>query len=401
VKAIQLRLSFAQAASGMIGGVSLPFFSAWLAWKGLSPTEIGTLLSSGMLLRIFFVPITGIVADARNDRRGMMLFLGLAMTAGYGSLMGISIPLLLFVAAVPANIAVGAMSPLLESVSIRIANRNGFDYGHVRVWASVLFVVGNIASGIAVSAFGLVVIAPWLFGAAALNAVAAYMLPRAPIDQPPGHLVARLRTTFAEARELIRSPVFLVFLAAASLDQGSHAVYYYYGGLHWRALGYPGWLIGAIFPLGVFAEILFMSFSLHIFKAIGAVWLLGLGGLSCVIRWTILGFDPPFPLVIVAQILHGGTFALAHLGAMYFILKSVPPRLSATAQSLYAVCSAGLAMGLATYVSGPLYTAIGGKAYFLMAAMGLASLGFSALLGRTWGGGRITRSTSEEEPDAI
>jgi PPP family 3-phenylpropionic acid transporter len=105
--------------------------------------------------------------------------------------------------------------------------------------------------------------------------------------------------------------------------------------------------------------------------------------------------------VIVAQILHGGTFALAHLGAMYFILKSVPPRLSATAQSLYAVCSAGLSMGLATYASGPLYAAVGGKAYFLMAAMGLVSLGFSALLGRIWRGGRITLSTPEEELDTI
>jgi MFS transporter, PPP family, 3-phenylpropionic acid transporter len=385
----------------MIGGVSLPFFGAWLAWKGLSPTQIGTLFSLGMMLRILVVPITGIVADARNDRRGMMVFLGLVMAAGFGSLTQVSPPLLLFVAAVPANIATGAASPLLESVSIRIANRNGFDYGHVRVWASILFVAGNVASGVAVSVFGLIVIAPWLFIAGALNACAAYILPRAPAERPPGHLRARLRTTLAEAHELIRSPVFLIFLATASLDQGSHAVYYFYGGLYWRALGYPGWLIGVIFPLGVFAEIVFMSFSLRIFKSVGAVRLLALGAICCVVRWTILALNPPFPFVVFAQVLHGGTFALAHLGAMYFILKAVPPRLSATAQSLYAVSSAGLAMGLATYASGPLYAAAGGGAYFLMTAMGLASLGFSLLLARSWHGGRVTRSASEEEPETI
>jgi MFS transporter, PPP family, 3-phenylpropionic acid transporter len=385
----------------MIGGVSLPFFGAWLAWKGLSPTQIGTLFSLGMMLRILVVPITGIVADARNDRRGMMVFLGLVMAAGFGSLTQVSPPLLLFVAAVPANIATGAASPLLESVSIRIANRNGFDYGHVRVWASILFVAGNVASGVAVSVFGLIVIAPWLFIAGALNACAAYILPRAPAERPPGHLRARLRTTLAEAHELIRSPVFLIFLATASLDQGSHAVYYFYGGLYWRALGYPGWLIGVIFPLGVFAEIVFMSFSLRIFKSVGAVRLLTLGAICCVVRWTILALNPPFPFVVFAQVLHGGTFALAHLGAMYFILKAVPPRLSATAQSLYAVFSAGLAMGLATYASGPLYAAAGGGAYFLMTAMGLASLGFSLLLARSWHGGRVTRSASEEEPETI
>ncbi len=101
----------------------------------------------------------------------------------------------------------------------------------------------------------------------------------------------------AEARELLRSPVFLIFLAAASFDQGSHAFYYAYGGLHWRELGYSGTLIGIIWPLGVLAEILLMSFSLRVFRALGATKLLLFGGIGCVLRWTILGFDPPLPFV--------------------------------------------------------------------------------------------------------
>jgi len=385
----------------MIGGASIPFFGAWLAFKGLSPQEIGSVLSAGMLLRILVLPATGIVADARNDRRGMMLFLALVMTLGFGTLTRASLPVLILLAAVPANLAVGAANPLLESVSVRMANRFGFDYGHVRVWASGVFVIGNMASGVLVSIYGLAVIPVWLVVAGALNAAAAYALPRAPAGQARGHLFSRLGSTLAEAHELVRSRVFLIFLLAASFDQGSHAFFYAYGGLHWLQLGYSGGLVGFIAPLGVIAEIGFMSFSLPIFKAVGAVRLLMLGAIACVLRWTILATDPPLVFVIFAQILHGGTFALAHLGAMYFILKSVPPRLSATAQSLYALCSAGLAMGIATYASGPLYAAYGGRAYFLMAAMGLVSLGFSALLAHAWQGGRVTPSGSEEEPQTI
>lgn len=397
VKHIRLRLSLAQAASGAIGGASIPFFGAWLAFKGLSPQDIGTLLAAGMLLRLFVMPATGIVADARNDRRGMMLFLGVIMTLGFAALTRVSLPLLIFLAAVPANLASGAANPLLESVSVRIAHRFGFDYGHVRVWASTSFVLGNILSGLAVSAFGIWVIALWLFVAGALNAVAAWALPQAPAAHETRDLGPRLRSTLAEARELVRSPVFLIFLAAASLDQGSHAFYYAYGGLHWRQLGLSGWLIGVISPLGVIAEVVFMSFSLRIFRALGSVRLLMLGGTACVIRWTILAFDPPLPLVIFAQILHGGTFALAHLGAMYFILKAVPHRLSATAQSLYSLCSGGLAMGLATYASGPLYASFGGRTYLLMTAMGVGSLVFSLLLARAWQGAPITQHGPEEE----
>jgi PPP family 3-phenylpropionic acid transporter len=161
-------------------------------------------------------------------------------------------------------------------------------------------------------------------------------------------------------------------------------------------------LIGIIWPLGVFAEILLMSFSLRVFRTVGASWLLILGTLGCVVRWTILAFDPPLPVVIFAQFLHGATFALAHLGAMYFILKAIPPRLSATAQSLYAVGSSGLALGLGTLASGPLYAAFGGRAYLLMSAMGFCGLLFALWLNASWNRGRIIQSlTPDEDPDAI
>lgn len=402
MRGVAVRLSFAQAASGAIGGAYTPFFGAWLAWKGLAPDQIGALLSAGMLLRVVVAPVTGIIADAKNDRRGMMLFLYAIMLAGYGALNGVSWPYLIFLAAIPANIAGGSITPLLESVSVRLSERFDFDYGHVRVWCSTLFVAGNLCSGALVSLWGMGVIAPWLAVSVLLSLISIYALPKPRPDAPRGELRLRMRATLAEARELSRSPVFLIFLAAASLDQGSHAFYYAYGGLHWRELGYSGTLIGIIWPLGVLAEILLMSFSLRVFRALGATKLLLFGGLGCVLRWTILGFDPPLPFVIFAQFLHGATFAMAHLGAMYFILKAVPPRLAATAQSLYAVSWSGIALGFATMACGPLYARFGGETYFLMAAMGLSSALLSLWLMRLWQGGRITAQEVEEDTgDAI
>ena len=400
-RGVALRLALAQGASGLIGGAGTPFFGAWLGWKGLSPTQIGTLISAGLLLRIAVLPLTGLIADARNDRRSMMIALYLVVTAGYLALNGVSTPVLLFIAAVPASVALGAVNPLLESVSVRLADRFGFDYGHVRLWASTVFVAGNLVAGACVSLFGLVVVAPWLAVAVILNVIAVWALPAAPSTRERGQLGVRMRATFAEAHELMRSRTFLLFLAAASFDQGSHALYYSLGGLHWRAIGYSGTLIGFIWPLGVLAEIALFSVSLKLFRRVGAMTLLIGGTLCCVLRWTILSFDPPLPFVIFAQLLHGGTFALAHLGAMYFILKAVPPRLAATAQSLYAVSSAGLVMGLATLASGPLYAAYSGHAYLLMAAMGCAALIFALLLSRTWSGARVTQSVSEEALDTI
>ncbi len=394
---VALRLAFAQAAAGSSGGAYTPFFGAWLASRGLHPTEIGAIISIGMLLRVLFVPVSGLVADARNDRRAMMLVLYGITFASYTALNFVSGAVAIGMAAITAAVAGGAASPLLESVSVRLSERFGFDYGHVRLWCSTLFVAANFVSGLAVSAFGLVVIAPWLAVALAWNVIAIYLLPAPPAGRPKSDFGVKLRATLAEARELAASPVFLIFLAAASLDQGSHALYYGYGGLHWRQLGYSGALIGTIWPLGIFAEIALMSVSLRVFRMLGATRLLLFGAMGCMLRWTILSFDPPLPFVVFAQFLHGATFALAHLGAMYFILKAVPPRLAATAQSLYAVFSSGLVMGLATLASGPLYAAYGGRAYLLMAGMGVASSLFALWLGAAWDGERITAHLPGEE----
>jgi PPP family 3-phenylpropionic acid transporter len=398
---VAVRLSFAQAASGVIGGAATPFFGAWLAWRGMAPAEIGAIMAAGMLLRVFVAPVSGMIADARNDRRAMMLGLYAVMLVSYASLNFVKAHPLIALASIAAAVAGGATSPLMESVTIRLADRYGFDYGRVRLWCSTLFVAGNIVSGLAVQRFGLIVIAPWLTVALVWNLTAVYLLPKPPADRPRGDFGLRLRATLAEAHELVRSPVFIVFLLAASLDQGSHAFYYAYGGLHWTKLGYSGGLIGILWPLGVFAEIALMSVSLKVFRALGSTRLLLFGALGCVLRWTILAFDPPLPFVVFAQILHGATFALAHLGAMYFILKAVPPRLAATGQSLYAVCSSGLAMGLATLASGPLYAVYGGRTYLLMSAMGVGAAVFALLLGALWNGAPITQRAADEVFDTI
>jgi PPP family 3-phenylpropionic acid transporter len=348
-----------------------------------------------MLLRVIVPPITGMLADARDDRRSMMIALFALQFLGYLALNWAVSPLAIFVVAVTASVAGSAASPLQESVSMRLAERFGFDYGRVRMWNSVVFAAGNLLSGIAIARYGLIVLAPWLAVSLALAFVSICFLPSPPREHMQGALHVRFRATFAEARELMASAPFLLFLAAASLDQGSHAFYYAYGGLHWIQLGYSGTVIGAIWPLGVVAEALLFSVSLKLFRALGATRLLLLGGTGCLVRWTILAFDPPFALVVFAQILHGATFALAHLGAMYFIVKAVPPRLSATAQSLYAVGANGIAMGLATYAAGQLYPSLGGRTYFLMATMGLGAMLFAWLLGRAWHGGRITQRGDE------
>lgn len=401
MRLLSTRLSLSQAASGSVSGVFTPFFSASLAFRGVSADQIGLLLSTALILRAVAGPLSGIMADARNDRRFMMLVLYWIMLAGFGGLCLADSPLLIFLVAVPAYVAYGAATPLLESVSVRLAARYGFDYGRVRIWASTAFVVMNVMGGVAIKYLSLGIIAPLLALGAAVCVLSTLLLPKV---AQPGHtapLSQRLKATLDETSELLRSPVFLVFLLAASFVQASHAFYYGYGGLHWRAIGYSELLIGIIWPLGVLAEIGLFSIALKVQARLSPALLLFLGGAICAIRWTILAFDPPLPVVIFAQFLHGGTFALAHLGAVFFVLKAVPQRLAATAQSLYFVGAQGVLMGVMTLIAGALYARWDGKTYLLSAASGAIAMGFAVLLARLWQGGRIIQDGSHAEVDTI
>jgi PPP family 3-phenylpropionic acid transporter len=227
------------------------------------------------------------------------------------------------------------------------------------------------------------------------------MLPAPPAADGRAPLKLRLKATVDETRELLRAPVFLLFLAAVSCEQATHAFYYGYGGLHWKAIGYSEMLIGIIWPLGVLAEIALFSQALRVLRLFGPTRLVLAGGVVAIVRWTILALDPPLPFVIFAQFLHGGTFALAHLGAVFFILNAVPPRLAATAQSLYFVGSQGIMMGLATLAIGPVYAQLGGRAYLMMTALGFVAIGLALLLGRYWHGEAIIHGGKSEHVDTI
>ncbi len=390
---IVTRLSAVQAAYGVLGGAYLPFFSASLASRGLSASTIGFLLALATFLRILISPLAGLVADARDDRRLVMLVFTLAALIAFVALVFVQDTDDIFLAAVFGIVLWSSTSPILESATLRAAEHSGLSYGAVRVWLSIAFVGGNVVCGVLVNQFGFSVVAPWLAVSCGLQLWGICALPVAERDAAPGSFGPHFRATFAEARELLGKPVFLLFLVVCSLIQGSHIVYYTYAGLLWREQGMNAAVIGLIWPLGVIAEILLFVFSVRVVRRIDPVMLIGIGAAACAARWTLMAFDPGPLLLLIAQLLHGLTFAVPHLGAMYFILRATPPRLSATAQSLYSV-AIGLVSSAALLPAGRLYGAWDARIYLLMSIMAVLAALLTPLLRMGWTGGRLTEKSA-------
>ena len=399
-RAIAIPLSATQAANGLLGGAYVPFLAPALDMRGLSSASIGVMLALTGLIRIPVAPMTALIADAHNDRRFMMMALSALALCAFALFAFTRDPQAIFAWGLIALVLWTSTSPIIEGASLRLTERFAIPYGRVRVWASAAFMAGNVASGYIASRYGFGIVAPWLLVSCALQLGAVAFLPP-PRARETSSLGARLRTTLAEARELASKPVFVLFLLTGSLIQGSHAIYYSYGGLHWREQGIDAFTIGLIWPLGIIAEILLFTFSAPVVRRVSPVTLMALGAAACVLRWTLMAFDPPLSALIAIQFLHGLTFAVPHLGAMYFILNATPPRLAATAQSLYGVVGIGLATSLALLPASAYYAAWGGRTYLITSAMGALAILTAWLLGLVWNGKRITESAAGEDHGGV
>jgi PPP family 3-phenylpropionic acid transporter len=359
------KLGLFYAAYFLFGGIQLPFFPLWLEAKGLDAGTIGVVIAVPMIARIVAVPIITRAADRRRAIKATLVIIaavGTLAMAVVGLMQGAVAILIAF------TIAAAAFAPMLslsDAYALNGLGARGRAYGPVRLWGSVAFIVANIGAGFLLGIFDPVYLI-WLIVAALIcTMIAAILLDPldaslTPAGQPP-----------ASPRQLWSNPAFLAVAAAASLTQGSHALYYGFSTMEWRAAGIGGTTIGVLWAIGVLAEIVLFAFSARLPLSPAALLMVGAAG--AILRWGAMAFDPPTAALPVLQILHAASFGAAHLGAMGFLARAVPKELAATAQGLVATAS-GIVMASATGVSGLIYAASGSLAYLAMAAMGLAGL---------------------------
>jgi PPP family 3-phenylpropionic acid transporter len=276
---------------------------------------------------------------------------------------------LLFFTVWPPIMALGESLTMLHVRSVEI------DYGRTRLWGSISFIACAILSGQALQGQTPDILFWMLLASLAMFMIAALALPDTRSAKP----IALGRMPVVNV--LRRSP-FVLFLAAATAIQGSHAVYYAFGTLHWRQAGHSDAIIGVLWAEGVIAEILLFALGDRLVRRLDPAWLLVIGGLAGGARWATLGMTDTLAPVIVVQALHAFSFGAAHLAAIHFIARTVPPELSATAQGLYGGVVMGLGLGVLFLASGWLYEAHAGGAYYAMAACSLLGAIFALMIAR-------------------
>ncbi len=363
---LTLRFAGFYGAVFLVLGAQLPYWPLWLEARGLSGSEVGVLLAAAAWVKVASNPLAGYLADASGRPRlvisalmavGGLGFLGFGLAQGFWALLLLQI----LTAA-----CFQALLPLGESRTLAAVRSHGLDYGRSRLWGSVTFVAGVLAIGGGLDLLPVESL-PWLLAAGlGLGLLAASALPDLPEDQR--------RPARGDLKRLLSDGPLLWFLLAAALVQASHAAYYAFSAIAWRAAGHGTFTIGWLWTEGVVAEILFFALSGRVLARISCRNLVLLAAAGGVLRWSVTATTTALPALAAVQLLHAATFAAAHLAAVHVIAARVPGGLAATGQSLYASVSGGVLMGAMMLVVGPLYDSLDLRSFFVMAAVSALAL---------------------------
>jgi PPP family 3-phenylpropionic acid transporter len=378
---VGLRLAGYGCAYFFASGAFLSYWPVWLRDRHISDAEIGTLYMSRQLISVVATLALGFFAHRVGNLRGLLLALSIAALVMMGAYqLAYTFAALLAVGLIWGCVWAPIMA-LYDGVLVNESRALGLVYGHVRLWPSLVFVIGTFVCGVAVDRFG----SPSVLYVGVTGI--AFMVPlllAVPTADTPAHGPAR-HAPFS-IRDLFRSRPFLLFMIAAGLCQSSHAVLYSFGTLTWRGAGIDDVTISLLWGESVAGEVLIMLASGWLLARLGVCGLIGLGLACGLVRWTTMAFTTDLTALVFLQALHAGTFAACHLGAMAFIQRALPASGVALGQSLYYALGTGATQAVIYQFSGLLYAHFGRYAFLGMTALCVVGTISILLLARLWHG---------------
>ncbi|HEJ7887271.1 TPA: 3-phenylpropionate MFS transporter [Serratia liquefaciens] len=350
-------------------GIFLPFWGVWLKGEGIPPETIGILLGAGLVARFLgSLLIAPRVKDPSHLVTALRLLALLTLAFAIGFCFGNGWGWLMLVIA-GFNLFFSPLVPLTDALAATWQKQITMDYGRVRLWGSLAFVIGSALTGQMVSVWGHNVILYSLI-ISILAMLLGMMLK--PSVMPQGEARSHSEADRSLWEMLKEGPVWR-FLLCVTLLQGAHAGYYSFGSIYWQEAGYSASTIGYLWSLGVVAEVIIFASSNFLFRRWNARNLLLLSACCGVLRWGLMASSTELGWLLVIQILHCGTFTVCHLAAMRFIAARKGPEVIRL-QAVYSALAMGGGIAIMTVIAGFLFEHLQGGVFWVMAAVALPAM---------------------------
>ena len=349
-------------------GIFLPFWSVWLSGLGLTPETIGMLLGAGLVSRFLgSLLIAPRVSDPSRLISSLRILALLTLLFALAFWIGHQVAWLMVII-VGFNLFFSPLVPLTDALANTWQKQITMGYGRVRLWGSIAFVIGSALTGKLVSLYDYRMILVMLSIGIASMLIGMLLKPSV---QPQGESRHQEAAGLSAWLTLVRQS--WRFLACVCLLQGAHAAYYGFSAIYWQEAGYSASAVGYLWSLGVVAEVVIFALSKKVFRRFSARDLLLLSAACGVIRWTLMGWTTALPWLIVAQILHCGTFTVCHLAAMRYIAARQGSEVIRL-QAVYSAVAMGGSIAVMTVFAGFLYQHLHQGVFWVMALVALPAL---------------------------
>lgn len=348
-------------------GALVPFWGLYLQSRGFDALAVGQLMATLAATKIVAPLLWGHWVDRSGRRMPLIRLAALGAVLVFGAVFLANGFWALAAAMTLFSFFWNASLPQMEAVTFNHLGPRVRRYALIRVWGSIGFIGVVGALGAQLEGAPLAIVPLWVLGLYVGVWLSTLWVP----DSPP---VSR-QGPAASLRGLLRRPEVLAFLGACFLMQFSHGTYYAFYSIHLKAAGYSTGAVGALWVVGVTAEVLIFLGMHRLLERFGArrvlLWSLCLAA----VRWLLIGaFVTWVPVQVLAQMLHAATFGTFHAAAIHLVHHYFPGRTQGRGQALYNSVSFGAGGAAGSLMGGLLWSGPGPLVTF-----GVGSL--AALLG--------------------
>jgi PPP family 3-phenylpropionic acid transporter len=352
-------------------GVGAVYFAIWLSDKGISADEIGIINAVPSLIMLAVNLFVGRIADKASDWRQVILIMALVAGVAPIGLFFVDefwgVLLVWTVIVLPA----GSIPPVIDAATIRMTQRNGTDFGFVRAWGTVGYMLATASAGVIIATFGGAAFVPLFVAFSLLRAALALQLPR---FRAPEHqqTLASVNPLAGRLRDVLK-PWFVLPLVAYALINVTHFVLTAFAALVWKEQGISENLIGPLLAVSALAEAMMMFAWKRFGGRISARQMILIAAIFTIVRWTGMAFNPPVAVLFVLQTMHAITYAVGYFGMVHFIANWTSEEIAAEAQGFaFVLQQSGAVVGLLIF--GWLIGISGARGFLFASVLGAAAV---------------------------
>lgn len=362
-------------------GLVSPYASLFFLDRGFSVIEIAILMSMLQITRIVGPFSWGWLSDYLSNRIGIIRFCACLAALVFSAIYFLQSYISFFIWMFVLHTILSSLMPLGESATVHaLFKDNTFDkrYGRLRLWGSIGFIsmvlfAGELFQRTSIELYPVV-------GSLVLLALAVVTFL---LHEPK---MERRKMVKGEFSLVLLNPDVRWFLLSGFFMQFAHAALYVFYSLYLANLGYDKLQIGLFWALGVFAEVLFFFYQSKVLSRMDAEVVLQASFGIGVIRFALMAFLPITSILIIAQIMHAGTFAAHHSAATKLLQRWFTGSLQARGQALMATVSYGFGGTIGGLFAGWIWDISQPRDVFVVSAFacGLAGMAIQKLRPRRY-----------------